>query len=82
MSNLLDEKWLESLPEPVVDNMEKLNAKVIKVICERIKYFGDLRPTEVKKLTNSLEFLGGDMKTIDRIMLTPVMILAIFASRR
>ncbi len=68
MSNLLDEKWLENLPDPVADNMSKLNAEVIKVICERIKYFGDLRPTEVKKLTNSLEFLGGDMRTIERII--------------
>lgn len=56
MNNLLDEKWLEALPDKVTDNLMKQNAEVITVICERIKYFGNLRPTEITMLTNSLAF--------------------------
>ncbi len=68
MSSLIDEKWLESLPKNVTDNLAKQNAEVIKVICERIKYFGDLRPTEINRLTNSVAFAGADIKTINRII--------------
>lgn len=62
MNRLLDENWLESLPDTVAANMEKQNAEIIEVISRRIKYFGDLRPTEVKKLTNSIAFAGADLK--------------------
>ncbi len=68
MNRLLDENWLESLPDTVADNMEKQNAEIIEVICRRIKYFGDLRPTEVKKLTNSIAFAGADFKEIEEII--------------
>lgn len=68
MNRLLDENWLESLPDTVADNMEKQNAEIIEVICKRIKYFGDLRPTEVKKLTNSIAFAGADLKEIEKII--------------
>lgn len=68
MNNLLNEKWLEALPEKVTENLIKQNTEVIKVICERIKYFGDLRPTEIKKLTNSVAFAGTDMKAINKII--------------
>lgn len=68
MNNLLDEKWLEALPEKVTDNLIKQNAEIIEVICNRIKYFGDLRPTEVNMLTNSLAFAGADMKAINTII--------------
>lgn len=68
MNNLLDEKWLEALPDKVADNLIKQNAEVITVICERIKYFGNLRPTEITMLTNSLAFAGADMKAINKII--------------
>ena len=68
MNKLLDVIWLESLPDTVADNMEKQNAEIIEVICKRIKYFGDLRPTEVKKLTNSIAFAGADFKEIEKII--------------
>lgn len=68
MNKLLDENWLESLPDTVADNMEKQNAEIIEVICKRIKYFGDLRPTEVRKLTNSIAFAGADFKEIEEII--------------
>lgn len=68
MNNLLDEKWLEALPDKVTDNLMKQNAEVITVICERIKYFGNLRPTEITMLTNSLAFAGADMKAINKII--------------
>lgn len=68
MNKLLDENWLESLPDTVAENMEKQNAEIIEVICRRIKYFGDLRPTEVKKLTNSMAFSGADFKEIEEII--------------
>lgn len=68
MNNLLDEKWLEALPDKVTDNLIKQNAEVITVICERIKYFGNLRPTEVAMLTNSSAFAGADMKAINKII--------------
>lgn len=68
MNSLLDEKWLEALPKKVTDNLVKQNTEIIKVICDRIKYFGDLRPTEINKLTNSLAFAGADMKAINTII--------------
>lgn len=68
MNNLLNEKWLDELPAPIVDNMLKQNAEVIKVICERIKYFGNLRPTEIHKLSNSIAFAGADLKQIEKII--------------
>lgn len=69
MYKLLNEKWLESLPEPVVENLQQQNAEVIKIICDRIKYFGNLRPTEIKKLTNSVAFAGADLKKIEKLIM-------------
>lgn len=69
MYKLLNEKWLESLPEPVVENLQQQNAEVIKIICDRIKYFGNLRPTEINKLTNSVAFAGADLKKIEKLIM-------------
>lgn len=68
MNNLLNEEWLNALPRQVEENMRRQNAEVISVICRRIKYFGDLRPTEIKMLSNSIAFAGADLKQIERII--------------
>lgn len=68
MNNLLNEEWLNALPRQVEENMRRQNAEIISVICRRIKYFGDLRPTEIKMLSNSIAFAGADLKQIERII--------------
>lgn len=68
MNNLLNENWIEALPDKVADNLIKQNAEVIEVICKRLKNIGDLRPTEIHKLANSLAFAGADLKTIYKII--------------
>lgn len=68
MNNLLNENWIEALPDKVADNLIKQNAEVIEVICKRLKNIGDLRPTEIHKLANSLTFAGADLKTIYKII--------------
>ncbi len=68
MNNLLSEKWIEDLPQKVADNLVKQNAEIIEIICKRLKSIGDLRPTEVHQLTNSLAFAGADLKLIRGII--------------
>lgn len=68
MNKIQDEKWVNSLPEEAVKVAEEINIEIAKVIAERIKTIGDLSPSDVKKLTNSLEFLGADFQKITKLI--------------
>lgn len=64
MNKIQNEKWANALPEEAVNIAEEINIEIAKVIAERIKKIGELSPSDVKKLTNSIEFLGADYKKI------------------
>ncbi|MBQ7800455.1 MAG: hypothetical protein IJ370_08165 [Oscillospiraceae bacterium] len=68
MKRIQNERWLDALPEEVVNVAEEINIEIAKVIAERIKAIGELTPSDVKKLTNSLQFLGADLKKITKVI--------------
>ena len=66
MNKIQNEKWVNALPEEAVSIAEEINNEIAKVIAERIKAIGELSPSDVKKLTNSLEYLGADFQKITK----------------
>lgn len=68
MSKILNEKWVNALPNEAVGVAEDINIEIAKVISERIKTIGTLTPADVKRLTNSIEFLGADFKKITKLI--------------
>lgn len=68
MSKILNENWVNALPEEAVSVAEEINIEIAKVIAERIKKIGTLSPSDVKKLTNSLEYLGADFQKITKLI--------------
>ena len=68
MNKIQNEKWLNALPEEAVSVAEEINIEIAKVIAERIKTIGELSPSDVKKLTNSLEYLGADFGKITKLI--------------
>ena len=68
MNKIQNEKWVNALPEEAVSVAEEINNEIAKVIAERIKKIGELSPSDVKKLTNSLEYLGADFQKITKLI--------------
>ena len=68
MKRIQNEQWLDALPEEAVKVAEEVNIDIAKVIAERIKNIGELKPSDVKKLTNAVEFLGADYKKIVKLI--------------
>lgn len=68
MSKILNEKWINSLPDKAVKVAEDINIEIAKVIAERIKKIGKLSHSDVKKLTNAIEYLGADFGKITKLM--------------
>lgn len=68
MSKILNEKWVNALPNEAVSIAEDINIEIAKVIAERIKKIGQLSPTDVKKLTNAIEYLGADFGKITKLI--------------
>ena len=66
MNKLLNEDWIDSLPNDTVEHFESINKKIIEVICNRIKTIGSMSATDIHKLTNAVEFLGADMQEIEK----------------
>ena len=56
MNKIQNEKWVNALPDEAVSVAEEINIEIAKVIAERIKTIGELSASDVKKLTNSLEY--------------------------
>ena len=65
---LLDERWLNSLPAQVTDNLQELNTGIINVICERIKKIGGMSASDAIRLTNSVAYMGADFKKIEELI--------------
>lgn len=68
MNKIQNEKWLNALPDEAVSVAEEINMEIAKVIAERIKSIGELSPSDVKKLTNSLQYLGADFSKITKLI--------------
>ena len=66
MSRLLNESWLEGLPDNIVSNLEALNNYVVQRICERIKKIGDIGAADANRLKTAIEYAGADLKAIEK----------------
>lgn len=68
MKKIQNEQWLNALPQQAATIAEEINIEIAKVIAERIKTIGSLSPSDIKKLTNSIEFLGADFGKITKLI--------------
>ncbi len=66
MSCLLNESWIEGLPDNIVDNLEALNRYVVRRICERIKEIGDIGTSDSHRLMSVIEYAGADLDAIEK----------------
>ena len=66
MSRLLNESWIEGLPDNIVDNLETLNNYVVQRICERIWKIGDIGTADAYRLKTAIEYAGADIKAIEK----------------
>lgn len=66
MNRLLSETYLNSLPDPIAENMEALNQYVVERICKRIQKIGKLTVQDASKLYSAIEFAGADLQAIQK----------------
>lgn len=66
MNRLLNESWIEGLPDNIVGNLEDLNRYVVHRICERIKEIGDVGTADSHRLMNVIEYAGADLDAIEK----------------
>lgn len=66
--NILNEKWIESLPEEVEKLFREISLDITAVICQRIKAVGRLSKTDIIRLTNAYQYYGADIKKISEII--------------
>lgn len=66
MSRLLNESWIEGLPDNIVENLEELNRYVVRRICERIKEIGDIGTSDSHRLKSAIEYAGADLDAIEK----------------
>ena len=66
-NNLLNENYLDQLPQNIVDNLNYVNSYVIGVICKRLYSIGQLNSSyDIAQLKNALEYAGIDLKIIEK----------------
>lgn len=66
MSRLLNESWIEGLPDGIVGNLESLNNYVVQRICERIRKIGDIGTADAQRLKTAIEYAGADLEAIEK----------------
>lgn len=66
MNRLLNESWIEELPDNIVENLEALNRYVITRICERIREIGDIGASDAQRLKSVIEYAGADLDAIEK----------------
>lgn len=66
MSRLLNESWIEGLPDPIVENLEALNRYVVTRICERIQKIGSIGAADAHRLKNAVEYAAGDLRAMEQ----------------
>ena len=62
MNKIQNEHWIDALPSEAVQVANDINIEIAKVIAQRIKKIGELSPSDIKKLSNSLQYLGADFQ--------------------
>lgn len=65
MSRLLNESWIEGLPDPIVENLEALNRYVVLRVCERIRKIGGIGAADAHRLKSAVEYAAGDLRAIE-----------------
>jgi len=65
VSRLLNESWIEGLPDSIVENLEALNRYVILRVCERIRKIGDIGAADAHRLKSAVEYAAGDLRAIE-----------------
>ena len=68
MNKIQNEQWVNALPNESVKVAEEINIEIAKVIAERIKSIGELASSDVKKLTNAIQYLGADFQKITKLI--------------
>lgn len=68
MNKLLNENWIDNLPNNVTEHFESLNQQVIAVICKRLKEIGEMSASDIHRLTSAVEFVGADFAKIEKII--------------
>lgn len=66
MNRMLNESWIEGLPDNIVENLEALNRYVVRRICERIKEIGDIGTSDSHRLMNVIQYAGADLDAIEK----------------
>lgn len=66
MSRLLNESWIEGLPDNIVENLESLNNYIVQRICERIRKIGEISATDAHRLRTAIEYAGADLEAIEK----------------
>lgn len=66
MSRLLNESWIEGLPDGIVGNLESLNNYVVQRICERIRKIGNIGTADAQRLKTAIEYAGADLEAIEK----------------
>src|SRR5574344_2999958 len=61
-----DDELIEDLLAPISDIYQEVNSKVLSIITERIKYVGQLTPTDAGRLSILLK--NQDLKQIETIL--------------
>lgn len=64
----ISDKWIEELPEPLVDIFQKTNADIVGIIAKRLKAIGKLSKSDVIRLSNSIDYLGNDLSKIQKAL--------------
>ena len=62
---MLSDNSLEKLIQPIIERQEKINNYVIRIIANRIKEIGELKSSDVYKLTRLFQS-GNDIKKINK----------------
>lgn len=68
MNRIQNEQWVNALPNEAIKIADEINIEIAKIIAERIKAIGELSPADVKRLTNSLQYLGSDFGKITKLI--------------
>lgn len=66
MNRLLNEAWIEGLPDNAVHNLEALNRYVVFRICRRIREIGDVGASDAHRLKSVIEYAGSDLDAIEK----------------
>lgn len=65
---ILNEKWLEELPQPIIDVYQKASIDITSVIIRRVKQIGKLTPTDINRLNIAVRYMGADLNEIKKVI--------------